>query len=234
MTCAPGNAKHPAVSAPEINARAAAIKPSATLAISAKASALKADGKDVLSFSAGEPDFKPPAHVVETVRAKLAENAVGYAPVPGMPALRDAVAAELSAYHGHEFTRNNILVSDGAKHSLANFFLVTLNPGEEVVFPAPYWVSYPEMIVERRQGFPTVAIESTFSSPLAYGDVAIVSMHVLKVGTSSVQSRYEIRKKRDGKLSFTADVTTVFMDLDAKKAIPLPDDFRVIFERLLA
>lgn len=146
MTCAPGNAKHPAVSAPEINARAAAIKPSATLAISAKASALKADGKDVLSFSAGEPDFKPPAHVVETVRAKLAENAVGYAPVPGMPALRDAVAAELSAYHGHEFTRNNILVSDGAKHSLANFFLVTLNPGEEVVFPAPYWVSYPEMI----------------------------------------------------------------------------------------
>ena len=95
-------------------------------------------------------------------------------------------------------------------------------------------ISYPEMIVKRRQGFPTVAIESTFSSPLAYGDVAIVSMHVLKVGTSSVQSRYEIRRKTDGLLSFTADITTVFMDLDAKKAIPLPDDFRVIFERLLA
>ena len=66
------------------------------------------------------------------------------------------------------------------------------------------------------------------------GDVAIISMHVLKVGTSSVQSRYEIRRKNDGLLSFTADITTVFMDLDAKKAIPLPDDFRVIFERLLA
>lgn len=134
------------VSAQDINARAAAIKPSATLAISAKAKALKADGKDVLSFSAGEPDFKPPTHVVETIRAKLAGQPVGYAPVPGLPDLRDAVAEELSAYHEHAFTRNNILVSNGAKHSLANFFLVTLSQGDEVVFPAPFWVSYPEMI----------------------------------------------------------------------------------------
>ena len=134
------------MSAPEVNARARAIQPSATLAVSAKASALKAEGKDVLSFSAGEPDFAPPKHVVETVRAKMAEGPVGYAPVPGYPALRDAVAAELSAYHGQKFGRGNILVSNGAKHSLANFFLVTLEPGDEVIFPTPYWVSYPEMI----------------------------------------------------------------------------------------
>ena len=146
MTKAPGGAKSRAVSASEINARAAAIKPSATLAISAKAGALKSEGKDVLSFSAGEPDFRPPAHVVEAVRSKLADLAVGYAPVPGLPALRDAVAEELSAYHGYGFGRNNILVSNGAKHSLANFFLVALHPGEEVIFPSPFWVSYPEMI----------------------------------------------------------------------------------------
>lgn len=134
------------MSVSEINARAAAIKPSATLAISAKAKALKAAGKDVLSFSAGEPDFKPPRVVIDAVRAKLDSHAVGYAPVPGLPALRDAVAAELSAYHGHAFERADILVSDGAKHSLANFFLVTLNPGDEVIFPAPFWVSYTEMV----------------------------------------------------------------------------------------
>lgn len=134
------------MSAPEINARARAIRPSATLAVSAKAGELKAQGKDVLSFSAGEPDFAPPKHVVETVREKLSSGPVGYAPVPGLPALRDAVAKELSAYHGQSFSRANILVSDGAKHSLANFFLVTMSEGDEVIFPTPYWVSYTEMI----------------------------------------------------------------------------------------
>lgn len=95
-------------------------------------------------------------------------------------------------------------------------------------------ISYPEMIRDRRQGFPTVAIQSDFRAPLAYGDVAIVELSVKHVGTSSVRSRYEIRRKRDGVLSFEAEITTVFMDLDAQKAIPLPDDFRAIFERMLA
>ena len=94
-------------------------------------------------------------------------------------------------------------------------------------------ISYPEMIRDRRQGFPTVAIESDFKAPLVYGDVAIVEMHVIKVGTSSLQSCYEIRRKRDAVTAFEAKVTTVFIDLDSKKAVPLPDDFRLIFERLL-
>lgn len=132
-------------SAPPISARAAKIKPSATLAVSGRAKELKAEGKQVLSFAAGEPDFKPPAAVRETVIRLARDERCGYAPVPGIPALRDAVAAELSRVHGREFSRGEILVSCGAKHSAANLFLATCDPGDEVVFPAPFWVSYPDM-----------------------------------------------------------------------------------------
>ncbi len=130
----------------EINTRARSIKPSATLAIAAAASALKAAGKKVFNFSAGQPDFAPPEVVARVVTERLRGAPVGYAPVPGLPALRDAVAAELSAYHGMEISRSQVIVSCGAKHSLANFFLATLEPGDEVIFPTPYWVSYPEMV----------------------------------------------------------------------------------------
>ena len=93
-----------------INARALAIKPSATLAVSARASSLRAEGKEVLNFSAGEPDFRPPATVTAQVVDLLNEQRVAYAPVPGMPALRDAAARELSAYHGRTFEREEVLV----------------------------------------------------------------------------------------------------------------------------
>jgi len=129
-----------------INARALAIKPSATLAVSARASALRAEGKQVLNFSAGEPDFRPPAAVTRRVVDRLERERVAYAPVPGLPTLRDAAANELSAYHGRTFGRDEILISCGAKHSLANLFMVTLSPGDEVVIPTPYWVSYPAMV----------------------------------------------------------------------------------------
>lgn len=95
-------------------------------------------------------------------------------------------------------------------------------------------LSYPELILDRRLGFPTVHIESDFKAPLAYGDTAIVELHVEHVGTSSVRFRYEIRRKRDGVLSFTATVTTVLIDLDAQKARPIPDDLRGVLERLKA
>lgn len=129
-----------------INRRASALKPSATLAVSARAGELRAAGKQVLNFSAGEPDFRPPAAVTEAVRAKLASERVAYAPVPGMAALRDLAARELEAFHGRPFARDEILISCGAKHSLANLFNVTLEPGDEVVIPTPYWVSYPAMV----------------------------------------------------------------------------------------
>jgi aspartate aminotransferase len=130
----------------DINALARSIKPSATLAISARAGELAALGRKIYNFSAGQPDFAPPAAITKAVTEKLIDAPVGYAPVPGIPALRDAVASELSQVHGIEIGRNQVVVSCGAKHSLANLFLATLSPGDEVVFGAPYWVSYPEMV----------------------------------------------------------------------------------------
>jgi aspartate aminotransferase len=128
------------------NALARAIKPSATLAMSARAGELAAAGRKIYNFSAGQPDFAPPKAVTRAVTSQLIDAPVGYAPVPGIPALRDAVAAELSEFHGVPIGRNQVVVSCGAKHSLANLFLATLSPGDEVVFGAPYWVSYPEMV----------------------------------------------------------------------------------------
>ena len=131
---------------PRISARAEAIKPSATLAVSGRAGELRAEGKEVLNFAAGEPDFRPPTAVRERVAEFSRNEAVRYAPVPGLPALRDAVAKEHSELHGRSFARGNVLVSCGAKHSLANLFLATLDPGDQVVVCAPYWVSYPDMV----------------------------------------------------------------------------------------
>jgi aspartate aminotransferase len=128
-----------------ISTRAARIKSSATLAVSARAAELRAEGKRVLNFSAGEPDFPPPTAVCRAVAEAAQAGPIHYAPVPGTPALRDAVAKSLSAVHGRSYGRAEVFVSCGAKHSLANLFLAICNPGDEVVIPAPYWVSYPDM-----------------------------------------------------------------------------------------
>lgn len=138
-----------------ISKRATAIKPSATLAVSGRAAELRAEGKQILNFSAGEPDFKPPVAVRKAVAELSEREAVQYTPVPGTPQLRDAVARTLGEVHGRPFDRTEILVSCGAKHSLANLFLATLDPGDEVVMPAPYWVSYPDM-VGLAEGVPVV------------------------------------------------------------------------------
>ncbi len=129
-----------------INRRAAAIRPSATLAVSARAGELRAAGKEVLNFSAGEPNFQPPPAVAAAVRELVQSSPIHYAPVAGLPELRELAVAELREVHGHDFSRSELMVSCGAKHSLANLFLVTLEPGDEVVILAPYWVSYPEMV----------------------------------------------------------------------------------------
>jgi aspartate aminotransferase len=139
----PSTEHHP-MPAP-ISNRAARIKPSATLAVLARAGELRAEGKQILNFSAGEPDFSPPTAVSRAVAAAAQAGPIHYAPVPGTPALRDAIARQLSEVHGRTFGRAEIFVSCGAKHSLANLFLAMCNPGDEVVIPAPYWVSYPDM-----------------------------------------------------------------------------------------
>ena len=139
----------------QTNARAGMLSVSPTLAISARAGELRAQGQAVLNFSAGEPDFAPPPAVTAAVTSFLADKPVHYTPVAGMPALRDAAAAELAAYHGRPVSRAEVLISCGAKHSLANLFMVTLSPGDEVVIPAPYWVSYVDM-VKLGDGVPVV------------------------------------------------------------------------------
>jgi aspartate aminotransferase len=124
------------------------IKPSITLAVTAKASRLKAAGVDVISFGAGEPDFDTPAHIKAAARAALDQPNIGkYTDVGGVLPLRKAVAAELSAVHKVAIEPDQVLVSTGAKHSLYNLFNALLDPGDEILIPAPYWVSYPDMVL---------------------------------------------------------------------------------------
>jgi len=124
------------------------IKPSITLAVTAKAAKLKADGIDVISFGAGEPDFDTPDHIKEAAKAALDKGGAGkYTDVGGIAPLKAAIAAELGRVHGTSISPENVLVSCGAKHSLYNIFMAMLDPGDEVIIPAPYWVSYPDMVM---------------------------------------------------------------------------------------
>jgi aspartate aminotransferase len=123
------------------------IKPSITLAVTAKAAKLKADGVDVISFGAGEPDFDTPDHIKDAARAGLDKGVGKYTDVAGIAPLRAAIAAELSRVHKTTIAPENVLVSTGAKHSLYNLFMALLDPGDEVIIPAPYWVSYPDMVM---------------------------------------------------------------------------------------
>ena len=129
-------------------ARLDQIKPSITLAITAKAAKLRADGIDVVSFGAGEPDFDTPEHIRAAARAALADGTgVGkYTPVTGIAPLRKAIAETLGRVHRTELAPEQVLVSCGAKHSLYNLFNALLDPGDEVIIPSPYWVSYPDMV----------------------------------------------------------------------------------------
>lgn len=132
----------------KIASRLDPIKPSITLAVTAKAAKLKADGIDVVSFGAGEPDFDTPEHIKAAARAALDKPGVGkYTEVGGILALRKAIAAELSAVHQTTIEPDQVLVSSGAKHSLYNLFMALIDPGDEVLIPAPYWVSYPDMVM---------------------------------------------------------------------------------------
>ncbi|MBM4328910.1 MAG: pyridoxal phosphate-dependent aminotransferase [Deltaproteobacteria bacterium] len=129
-----------------LSQRAAHLKPSATLAISTKASELKSQGVDVVGFGAGEPDFPTPAHIREAAKKSLDRGETFYTPVAGTPQLRKAIAARFLVDYGLEYKPEQILVSCGAKHSLYNLFHALLEEGDEMIIFAPYWVSYPEMM----------------------------------------------------------------------------------------
>jgi aspartate aminotransferase len=120
------------------------LAPSATLAVQAKAKELRARGIDVISFGAGEPDFDTPARIKEAAVRAMAKGQTKYTEVGGIPELREAVCTKLRRDNGLEYEPADILVSCGAKHTLYNVFVSLLNPGDEVIVPSPYWVSYPE------------------------------------------------------------------------------------------
>jgi aspartate aminotransferase len=130
----------------EINPRVAAIAPSVTLAVDAKAKALQAAGEKVCGFGAGEPDFDTPEHIKEACLKALKEGKTKYAPNAGLPDLLAAIAEKLKHENGIAYATDQILVSNGAKHSLYNIFMTLLCEGDEVLLPTPYWVSYLEMI----------------------------------------------------------------------------------------
>jgi aspartate aminotransferase len=130
----------------EISARAAQITPSLTLSIDSKAKAMKAEGMDVCGFGAGEPDFDTPEHIKDAAVAALQTGFTKYTPSAGLPELRQAIADKLQAENGVSYKPSQIVVSTGAKHSCYNAILATCQEGDEVIIPAPYWVSYPEMV----------------------------------------------------------------------------------------
>jgi aspartate aminotransferase len=126
--------------------RATILSPSLTLSIDSKAKAMKAEGIDVCGFGAGEPDFDTPEHIKKAAVDALAAGFTKYTPGSGIPELRQAIADKLLADNKLSYKPHQIIVSNGAKHSCFNAILATCQPGDEVLIPAPYWLSYPEMV----------------------------------------------------------------------------------------
>ncbi|MBU6379209.1 MAG: pyridoxal phosphate-dependent aminotransferase [Gammaproteobacteria bacterium] len=129
-----------------VSRRVQRVKPSPTMAATARAAALKAEGRDIISLTAGEPDFDTPEHVADAGVAAIRSGQTRYTDVGGTPALKDAVREKFARDNGLQYERRQILVSCGAKQTLFNLCLAVLDPGDEALIPAPYWVSYPDMV----------------------------------------------------------------------------------------
>jgi len=136
------------------------LAPSATLAMSQKSGEMKAQGIDVINMSVGEPDFNTPDHIKEAAKKAIDENYSRYSPVPGYIELRKAIVEKLKKENRLEYSTNEILVSNGAKQSVCNTVMALVNDGEEVIIPAPYWVSYPQMV--KLAGGEPVIVEAGF------------------------------------------------------------------------
>ena len=140
------------------------LSPSATLAMSQKSSELKAQGIDIINLSVGEPDFHPPDHIKAAAIKAVEENYSRYSPVPGYPELKNAIVNKLKNENGLDYKPSQILCSNGAKQSVCNAIMALVNAGDEVIIPAPYWVSYPQMVLlaEGTPVFVEAPIEQVF------------------------------------------------------------------------
>ena len=130
----------------KLSSRVQRVKPSPTLAVTSLAAQLKAEGRDIISLGAGEPDFNTPRHICDAAIQAINEGFTGYTPVDGTPGLKQAVIDKFQRDNGLEYTADQILVSSGGKQSFFNLAQALLDPGDEVIIPAPYWVSYPDMV----------------------------------------------------------------------------------------
>lgn len=131
----------------ELSNRAQAIKPSPTLAVTARAAKLKSEGKDIIGLGAGEPDFDTPQHIKDAAITAINKGFTKYTPVGGTPGLKKAICEKFKRENGLEYSPRQILVSCGGKQSFFNLVLSVINPGDEVIIPAPYWVSYPDIVL---------------------------------------------------------------------------------------
>lgn len=138
-----------------LSKKALGVSPSMTLKISAMAKKMKQEGRDVVGFGAGEPDFDTPEYIKNAAKEALDKGLTKYTPASGMPELKAAVAQRFAKKYSLEYAPQDIVISNGAKHSLFNTFSAILNPGDEVIIPAPYWVTYPEL-VQMTDGVPVI------------------------------------------------------------------------------
>lgn len=159
----------------ELSSRVQAIKPSPTLAVTARAAKLKAEGKDIIGLGAGEPDFDTPQHIKDAAIAAINKGFTKYTAVGGTPSLKQAVIAKFKRDNGLDYTAKQILVSCGGKQSFFNLALAVINRGDEVIIPAPYWVSYPDivLIAEGKPVIVQAGIEQGFKMTPAQLEAAI-------------------------------------------------------------
>ena len=181
------------------------LAPSATLAMSQKSQELKAQGVDVINMSVGEPDFNTPDAIKEAGKQAIEDNWSRYSPVPGYPALRKAIVEKLKRENGLEFTEAQISVSNGAKQAVCNAIMALVNEGDEVIIPAPYWVSYPDM-VKLADGTPVTIyadIKQNFKITGAQLEAAITPKTKMLIlcspsnPTGSVYSKEELKELAD-------------------------------------
>ena len=188
------------------------LAPSATLAMSQKSSEMKAQGIDVINMSVGEPDFFTPDHIKQAAKKAIDDNFSKYSPVPGYADLRKAIVAKLKDENGLDYSINEVLVSNGAKQSVCNTIMALINPGDEVIIPAPYWVSYPQM-VKLAGGIPVfieTKIDQNFKITAEQLEAAITTKTKMLIicspcnPTGSVYTKEELKslseviKKHDG------------------------------------
>ena len=188
-----------------LSERLASLSPSETLAMSQKSAELKAQGIDVINLSVGEPDFFTPTHIKEAAKKAVDNNFSFYSPVPGYPELRKAICSKLKNENGLDYKPEQIVVSGGAKQSVCNVVLSIVNPGDEVIVPAPYWVSYVEMVklAEGKNVIISAGIEQDFKITPAQLEAAITPKTKALIlcspsnPTGSVYSKDELKALAD-------------------------------------